>query len=81
MDIMCEKQNFINTKETQCINILYNKNKKLNDDDVDNNLNSNISIKRIDSFDCNSSIHTFDPNKSSPPKKFFYKGNLRLDMY
>ena len=78
MDIICEKSDITIKKETKSIYVL-DDNKNIYNDI--NDLHSSIGIKRIDSFDCNSSIHTFDPNKSSPPKKFFIKGNLRLDMY
>tara|TARA_Y100000816_G_C26101890_1_gene584266 strand:- start:346 stop:579 length:234 start_codon:yes stop_codon:yes gene_type:complete len=77
MDIICLNNNITVKKEVK-VNFL-NITKDYSDEIRDEK--NIIGIKRIDSFDCNSSIHTFDPNKSSPPKKFFIKGSLRLDNY
>tara|TARA_A100001015_G_scaffold166487_1_gene185058 strand:- start:964 stop:1209 length:246 start_codon:yes stop_codon:yes gene_type:complete len=55
------------------------------DDDINNNknddINNNIKINRTDSFNCDMSKHIFNPDKSSPDKKFFLKGLLRLEQY
>jgi len=57
---------------------------KIDDDNNKNdefNNNNNIKINRTDSFNCDMSKHIFNPDKSSPDKKFFLKGLLRLQQY
>ena len=58
---------------------------KIDDDNINNKndeINNNaIKINRIDSFNCDMSKHIFNPDKSSPDKKFFLKGLLRLEQY
>ena len=47
----------------------------------DENINNSIKINRTDSFNCDMSKHIFNPDKSSPDKKFYLKGLLRLEQY
>ena len=56
---------------------------KIDDDNNKNDENDNnvIKINRIDSFNCDMSKHIFNPDKSSPDKRFFLKGLLRLEQY
>ena len=56
---------------------------KIDDDNNKNDESNNnvIKINRIDSFNCDMSKHIFNPDKSSPDKKFFLKGLLRLEQY
>ena len=56
---------------------------KIDDDNNKNDENDNnvIKINRIDSFNCDMSKHIFNPDKSSPDKRFFLKGLLRLQQY
>jgi hypothetical protein len=54
--------------------------------DDENNINNDtnidiIKINRTDSFNCDMSKHIFNPDKSSPDKKFYLKGLLRLEKY
>jgi hypothetical protein len=55
---------------------------KIDDENnVNNDENNNIKINRMDSFNCDMSKHIFNPDKSSPDKRFYLKGLLRLEKY